>query len=66
MAAGSDTPPPTAEVRLEERREQLREEARAAATYHDELVSEGFTETQALELVMHWQGYAWNFGENAP
>lgn len=65
MAGDSDTTA-SAEVRLEERREALRFEARSAAVYHDELVAAGFDNTQALELVMHWQGYAWGFGESAP
>lgn len=50
------------EVRREERAARLREEARDAAAYRRELEASGFNPKEALELVMHWQGWRWNDG----
>lgn len=54
--------PASAEVEREARAERLREEARDAAAYRAELEAAGFDRREALELVMHWQGWRWNDG----
>lgn len=49
-----------------DRHARLREEAADAAAFADALEESGFSRKEALELVMHWQGWRWDTEEGAP